>query len=403
MKKISQYDYLIIGGGLSGLSLAVKLHKNGLLKNKKLIILEQRSHYQYDKTWCSWQLPMINAEFSSCIAYRWKTWCVGYNDERAVIASRKYPYVCIPSDKFYENHLDYIQQCAEISLETECYVQQILGHDVKTNKGIARAEKIYDARPKKYQLEDYVGRSDYLLQCFHGFFITVDKDIFDDKSPVLMDFPKQQSCGLNFMYLLPFSERRALIEPTFFLAGNQVPAREIYLNLVKDYLAKKYACYQFEIEKEEFGILPMQVEKKSIEMNSFVTSIGTAAGLLRPSSGYAFYAIQRYINQLIQIEKIKKNKKSKKIKKLPYRQFTLLMDRIFILSCNAYPQAAAKMFYDIVSKTPAERFIRFMQDEASFFDYLSIMIYAPKIMLIKSAVFLFLKELMFVCKRKRNT
>ena len=47
---MKEFDYIIIGGGCAGLSLAYKLEVNNKLKEKTLAIIETRIHYKRDKS-----------------------------------------------------------------------------------------------------------------------------------------------------------------------------------------------------------------------------------------------------------------------------------------------------------------------------------------------------------------
>ena len=48
---MKKFDYVIIGGGCAGLSLAYELEINNKLDNKTLAIVEPRKEYKRDKTW----------------------------------------------------------------------------------------------------------------------------------------------------------------------------------------------------------------------------------------------------------------------------------------------------------------------------------------------------------------
>ena len=48
---MKEFDYIIIGGGCAGLSLAYELQINNKLNNKSLAIIEPRTNYNRDKTW----------------------------------------------------------------------------------------------------------------------------------------------------------------------------------------------------------------------------------------------------------------------------------------------------------------------------------------------------------------
>ena len=53
---MQEFDYIIIGGGCAGLSLAYELEINNKLDSKNLAIVEPRSSYKRDKTWSFWKV-----------------------------------------------------------------------------------------------------------------------------------------------------------------------------------------------------------------------------------------------------------------------------------------------------------------------------------------------------------
>ena len=74
---------------------------------------------------------------------------------------------------------------------------------------------IFDSRPPQIP-------SNILLQHFEGFIVNSKKDVFDDKTVILMDFRCDQSKGMHFIYLLPFSKKKALVESTMFSKNIEV-------------------------------------------------------------------------------------------------------------------------------------------------------------------------------------
>ena len=56
---MKEFNYVIIGGGCAGLSLAYELDVNEKLKDKTLAIIEPRSEYKKDKTWSFWKVSPI--------------------------------------------------------------------------------------------------------------------------------------------------------------------------------------------------------------------------------------------------------------------------------------------------------------------------------------------------------
>ena len=57
-----EFDYVIIGGGCAGLSLAYELEIHEKFKDKTLAIIEPRNDYIRDKTWSFWKVAAHNFE-----------------------------------------------------------------------------------------------------------------------------------------------------------------------------------------------------------------------------------------------------------------------------------------------------------------------------------------------------
>ena len=66
---MKEFDYIIIGGGCAGLSLAYELEINEKLKDKTLAIIEPRTEYKRDKTWSFWKVVPHN--FDECVKKNW--------------------------------------------------------------------------------------------------------------------------------------------------------------------------------------------------------------------------------------------------------------------------------------------------------------------------------------------
>ena len=57
---MKEFDYIILGGGCAGLSLAYSLEINKKLNDKTLAIVETRDEYKRDKTWSFWKVANHN-------------------------------------------------------------------------------------------------------------------------------------------------------------------------------------------------------------------------------------------------------------------------------------------------------------------------------------------------------
>ena len=77
MKKLNsmkEFDYIIIGGGCAGLSLAYELEAHEKFKDKTLAIIEPRNDYKRDKTWSFWKISDHN--FEDCVKHVWSNFSI---------------------------------------------------------------------------------------------------------------------------------------------------------------------------------------------------------------------------------------------------------------------------------------------------------------------------------------
>jgi len=71
---MKEFDYIIIGGGCAGLSLAYELEVYEKLKDKTLAIIEPREDYKRDKTWSFWKV--FNHNFDDCVKKSWNNFTI---------------------------------------------------------------------------------------------------------------------------------------------------------------------------------------------------------------------------------------------------------------------------------------------------------------------------------------
>ena len=76
---MKDFNYIIIGGGCAGLSLAYELEINNKLENKTLAIIEPRTNYIRDKTWSFWRIRPHN--FEDCVIKSWDNFSVHFKDK----------------------------------------------------------------------------------------------------------------------------------------------------------------------------------------------------------------------------------------------------------------------------------------------------------------------------------
>ena len=100
---MKEFDYVIIGGGCAGLSLAYELNIHSELSNKTLAIIENRNEYKRDKTWSFWKVSPHN--FEDCVKKNWINFTINTPNETKYLDCQSTPYQTIDSGRFYEKIL----------------------------------------------------------------------------------------------------------------------------------------------------------------------------------------------------------------------------------------------------------------------------------------------------------
>ena len=99
MHHMPDYDYILSGGGLAGLSLAYHLI-NSPLRDRSILIIDKDAKQQNDRTWCFWaQQPTLFDE----IAYRtWQRLRFASDDFTREYDLAPYHYQMIRGIDFYD-------------------------------------------------------------------------------------------------------------------------------------------------------------------------------------------------------------------------------------------------------------------------------------------------------------
>ena len=352
---MKDFDYIIIGGGCAGLSLAYELDSKNKLKDKTLAIIETRSGYKRDKTWSFWKV--IDHNFEDCVIKSWDNFSVNTKTGHHEVKNKDYPYQTIDSGLFYEKILKRIGLNKNIKF-----------YKNTENLNIQNSI-IFNSIPPKSNSELS------LWQHFKGVEIKTEKNIFDDEIFNLMDFDCEQRDSVHFFYTLPYSKNKALVETTWLSKMNDNSQKD-YDKQIKDYIDKHLKIKDYEITYREEGAIPLFYPLYEKEKNKI--NIGTAGGMTRLSTGYTFLNIQehsKYIRENIEnIANVKKYKISTKY------QF---LDEIFLRVLEKHPEKMSDIFFKMFKASP-KTVIKFLSNKSNFFEDLSIILRMPKLTFIKA-------------------
>jgi len=352
---VKDFNYIIIGGGCAGLSLAYELEIHKKLKNKTLAIIETRTEYKKDKTWSFWKVSPHN--FNDCIIKNWKNFSINTPTKTNYLECDDYHYQSIDSGLFYEKINDKLKENKNISF-------------FKNLKDINLTNSfIFNSIPSP-QIND-----SNLWQHFCGVEIETKKNFFDDNIINLMDFDCEQRKSVHFFYTLPYSKNKALVETTW-LSKMVDNAQKDYKIQIKDYIENHLNLKDYKITYKEEGAIPLYHPLNTHDNNRI--NIGTAGGMTRLSTGYTFLNIQEHSKFIREnIENIKKTKIFKIGKKYQF------LDRIFLRVLEKYPEKMPNIFFKMFEGSP-KTVIKFLSNKSNIWEDLSIILKMPKWIFIKA-------------------
>ena len=195
-----------------------------------------------------------------------------------------------------------------------------------------------------------------------------------------MDFRVSQQPGTTFVYVMPFSATKALVEYTLFTGKLLDPLQ--YDEGLKEYIKNFLKIDSYKIIEEESGIIPM-TNHKFPSAHGNIINIGTAGGQTKASSGYTFRFIQKYSVRIVE-NLIKRNNPFIAFpggpKKFRFYDGTLL----HILKHNQLP--GDKIFTQLFKKNKPLQVLRFLDNESSLSDELKIISSLPTWPFLKAAL-----------------
>ena len=352
---MKEFDYIIIGGGCAGLSLAYELNINKKLDKKTLAIIEIREKYKRDKTWSFWKV--VDHNFEDCVIKSWNNFTINSLHGSHEMVNKQYPYQTIDSGLFYKKVIDSLKKNQNIQ-----FLKDI--DDLNTTNSF-----IFNSITTN-QIDD-----SNLWQHFKGIEIETQKNIFDDEIFNLMDFNCDQRNNVHFFYTLPFAKNKALIETTWLSKMDDKTLYDYDAQLER-YIKETLKIKNYKIKYEEEGAIPLFYPINKIEQNQI--NIGSAGCMTRLSTGYTFLNIQEHSKYITKnIEMIRKTKIYQIGKKYEF------LDKIFLNVLKRHPDKMPKIFFDMFNGS-SEAVIKFLSNKSNFVEDLKVIFKMPKMLFIKN-------------------
>jgi len=373
---MNYYDYIIVGGGASGLMMAYRMSKDAFFDDTSILILDKEKKNTNDRTWCYWETE--NDEWNSIVRASWKHIIFKSELHTTEESIAPYQYKMIRSADFYAKIWRHLALKTNISFQKE--------HILNIHQRAKYAEVITDSKVLKTKtlinsiLFDnvYKKQNKYpvLQQHFVGFFIKTKKDSFNDTAATFMDFTVAQKGNTRFMYILPFAKNEALFEYTLF-SKDLLPYDDYKLEIEK-YLQERN-INNYEIVEREQGSIPMTCYKFWKHNSNNIINIGTAGGWTKASTGFTFKNTTKNTAKLIAY--IKQDKPLPEFHKINKFWFydLLLLD---ILSKKNH--IGAFLFGKMFQKNAPKQILKFLDQDTSLAEDLRIQFKMPPINFIKA-------------------
>ncbi len=367
----NEYDLIIIGAGAFGGLLMMYLQE--FTYTGRVLILEKCGELP-QKRWSFWSTGPMPSFIERMIEKKWAHWSVTKNEDKVKHAHPNYNYCTINSAVFFEqlSGLSVNAKNIEFKLNEGVQTYEVNSNviTVNTNQAIYKTRKVVDTRNPDV-ISNCIYKPQGLYQCFIGYEIDCEHDAFDDTNACIMHDLTSTDTGVEFIYVLPFSKRMALIEFTSF---NKSPvADEDLKTALDDYLQTTFTHTKYKLIGKEQGILPMFNIKKHSKDKKILNG-GISGGSMRASTGYSFLNSMRMAEKqaraLIQTDCF--------IDMDPIAKHYRFMDEVMLKVLINSPHRADSLFYDFSRKVSSATYARFMTEQASIFDLLKVIIAMPK-------------------------
>jgi lycopene beta-cyclase len=280
----SHWPLILVGAGLASALIA-----ECLSPTQKILILEGQPLPFGEHTW-SFHISDVAPDdlnwMSPLIAYRWAGQSVRFQEFRRDLSSAYASLTSASVARALANHKN-------LTIKTNATVARLLPDRVILSDGtVLTADCVIDARGFVPNPALVLGHQKFVgleieTQAPHGLI-----------NPIIMDASVDQHDGYRFVYVLPFSSTRLLVEDTRYSDGEALDLQA----LAKDVsvYAETQSWSIARIIRSEHGVLPIALayDAKQFWQNQpqDIPQIGMRAGLFHPTTGYSLPEAVRVAN-----------------------------------------------------------------------------------------------------------
>lgn len=280
MPQNQPFDYLLVGGGLQSalIALAVLEHRPGA----RLAIIEREGRLGGNHLWCFHQRDVpasARAFVEPLVVCRWPVHEVRFPNLTRRLAIE---YGGVTSDRLHAVVVERVTAAPGCALFFGAAVESVTANTVTLADGRSLAGGVViDSRgPERLATSHRVA-----YQKFLGLEVALAKPR-PDFVPRLMDATVPQSDGYRFIYTLPLTPARFMVEDTYY-SDTPTLDRERLRQEILAY-AQRIGLEVAAVEREEVGVLPLTTRAEAVAVRDGVVVGGYAGGWFHATTGYSF-------------------------------------------------------------------------------------------------------------------
>jgi lycopene beta-cyclase len=276
----ARFDYALVGGGLQNalLALAVLHHK----PQARVLMVERDHTLGGNHTWSFHAADVKGPDWSfvaPLVVREWPAHSVEFPNLRRRLQQS---YASVTSERLDEVVREKFVGKPECELVTGVAAQSVEAEEVSLADGRRYgARLVVDARgPDRFRSG---GAEAYQK------FVGLELELAEPSpitEPVLMDATAQQVDGFRFFYVLPFAERRVLVEDTYYSDSAELDRERLRAEI--EAYARQRSLQPVRVLREESGVLPLPTREAPASSTASPLSAGYQGGWFHPTTGYSF-------------------------------------------------------------------------------------------------------------------
>jgi lycopene beta-cyclase len=278
-------DLVLVGGGLANSLIAFSLKRSG--SPLSFVVVERGSALGGNHTWSFHQSDLTAAEqalLGPFVSHTWAGQDVKFPGRTRTLHTR---YHSIRSSQLH----DVVMGACGDSVLLQMDVVEVRPDSVALGDGRTIAARgVIDGRGFIDSPHIELGYQKFLGQVLE---LSAPHRL---ERPILMDATVDQRDGYRFLYVLPFSDRRILVEDTCYSEKADLP-REFLRAEISRYAERTLGVAVAGVSSEEEGVLPVvldgDIEAFWNDANGIARS-GLRAALFHPTTGYSLGEATRF-------------------------------------------------------------------------------------------------------------